>query len=733
MYATYGGIWQPVELRRHGPVAVTDFYVSPDPADVAVSVAVHNHADAAMDAVVHVRLLGRAMVSTVPVPARGDATVSFELGPVEAPGWTPTDPVRHPAATRITVDGQESDQSTLLFGLRTFGVQHGRFVLNGKPLYIRAALVQGFRHDVLYAEGTYEEIVDEVRAAKEIGFNVLRLHIKAFDPRYLDVCDELGMLVHCDIPVAEPVAHSELGDTGELADAAVRAVREQVRRDRSHPSVVLWSLMNELGVERASARATRGYEAFTRALYDAAVDLDAHRPVIENDWIDPDPDRVFRSPVLTAHWYGRLSEPYLRDLAGRVERHAGGARPLYVSEFGDWGLPSFEAASASSWWSPGELYSALGELPWGGTVDDFVTGTQRYQGLSDRLQGEVLRAGGAAGWCLTELTDVPQEYNGLWTLTRERKQSAGEIALLCQVVLPVVRRTSWTAFAGEAVSLPMAVCNDGPAVSAAELTIALDGAVLHRQRIDLRAAAVTSVDGLSVRAPNAVGEYPLSVTLTGRDHTGDAVTALNSYVVHAVARPTLAGVRVRVVGKGKAKRALRLLGAELVPATESGTPIVVSEGSLGRATGKQVKDRLAAGDRVVVLAQSPKAARHLPLPATAAALATEWGSTPFLFTTDSPAFAGLPRRRVLTTELLSVVPDAVWTGLSGRRWAEHTVVGAYKPYPGEIAGTVLGRLDVGAGTLWLCQLPLCAAAVAGDATATAVLAAVVRAQLVSGA
>ncbi|MDT4942234.1 MAG: hypothetical protein QOJ34_2323, partial [Pseudonocardiales bacterium] len=86
----------------------------------------------------------------------------------------------------------------------------------------------------------------------------------------------------------------------------------------------------------------------------------------------------------------------------------------------------------------------------------------------------------------------------------------------------------------------------------------------------------------------------------------------------------------------------------------------------------------------------------------------------------------LPPCRVLTTELLSVVPTGVWTGRGGRRWAGHTVVGVYKPHPGEIAGTVLGRLGIGAGTMWLCQLPLCAAVAAGDPAASAILAAIVR-------
>jgi beta-galactosidase/beta-glucuronidase len=95
------------------------------------------------------------------------------------------------------------------------------------------------------------------------------------------------MLLHCDVPVAEPIAHDELDGHGELADRCARAAAAQVRRDANHPSVILWSAMNELGLERhPEARSSDGYEAFTRALVATIRQADPTRPVIENDWIE---------------------------------------------------------------------------------------------------------------------------------------------------------------------------------------------------------------------------------------------------------------------------------------------------------------------------------------------------------------------------------------------------------------------------------------------------------------
>ena len=152
------------------------------------------------------------------------------------------------------------------------------------------------------------------------------------------------MLVHCDLPVAEPIAHDELGDGTELSRRCVDAVSEQVRRDRNHPSVVLWSAMNELGLDRAGTRDRAGTSSSRAPSYGTVTALDPTRPVIENDWVEPDPERVFCSPILTAHWYGRLHADYL----DRLERQAAGVgglgRPLFVTEFGDWGLPDDAAA-----------------------------------------------------------------------------------------------------------------------------------------------------------------------------------------------------------------------------------------------------------------------------------------------------------------------------------------------------------------------------------------------------
>ena len=314
LYMTYGGIWQSVTLRRHDALVIRDVFVNGDPDDLVVAVELTNVRNRPVAGDLAVRVLGK-VAELHPVLEPGETrTINFYLGVTVAPRWSPESPQLHEAAVDVLLADAVSDRRVVRFGLRTVRMVGDRIHLNGVPYRMKSVLVQGFDPDHLYAEGDTATIRREVGAARDMGFNTLRLHIKAFDPRYLDVCDEEGMLLHCDLPVAEPIAHAELGDGTQVSTRAVEAVREQVRRDRNHPSIVLWSAMNELGLDGPGSRESSAYAQFARTLYAAVRDCDPTRPVIENDWVEPDPDRVFSSPILTAHWYGRLHLDYLDKL-----------------------------------------------------------------------------------------------------------------------------------------------------------------------------------------------------------------------------------------------------------------------------------------------------------------------------------------------------------------------------------------------------------------------------------
>jgi hypothetical protein len=149
---------------------------------------------------------------------------------------------------------------------------------------------------------------------------------------------------------------------------------------------------------------------------------------------------------------------------------------------------------------------------------------------------------------------------------------------------------------------------------------------------------------------------------------------------------------------------------------------VVGEGMLDEAAGAMVRERLTAGETVVVLAQDAEAARWYPVAVELAEVATAWGSSVFHFTCDQRALPSLPERAVLAGEDATVVPTQLLTRVGDGTWPETTVVGAFKPVPGPLAGPVVGALPVGPGRLVTCQYRLAEPARHGDPAARAILA-----------
>lgn len=737
LYLDYGGIWQPVWLERHGPVRLSRLWSNCRPHRFSVWAKLFAGTAGPVEARVELEVFGRAYSQDVVVD--GEATARFDLGDVADQGlWWPEEPVLHALSASAWAEGQCSDRRTDRTGLRDIQLVDGSFRLNGRPFSMRSALVQGFSRRTLYGGVDRAEAEDEVAKARALGLNTLRLHIKAFDPVYLDVCDELGMMAHCDIPVAEPVAHDELGAEGPLADACAAAAAEQVRRDLNHPCIVLWSAMNELGAEALPVRQGPGYEAFARRLYQVVQDEDGTRPVIENDWVEPGPDRVFCSPLLTAHWYGRLSASYLEGLRSRVVQGSSTGRPLFMSEFGDWGLPSLAPGAWSSppdaeapFWDYRSSLSQLVEASyWEGTVDEFVRGTQLYQGLADRLQVELFRGlAGMVGWCVTELTDVPQEFNGLLDIDRAQKGPAcAEVRAASQRLLPILQRGHWSAPAGGDVRAALLLDNDGPALAGAEVVATL-GASSWSEVVDVPAYGRLGAGTVELPAGEDEGTARLEVEVR---HEG-TVLAANYYPVRVVAqRPT--GVAVATDDQAGLAALLARLGRAQPGAARPGSAVpgptgplaaalasperhlmVVEEGGLSHY-GELLPRWLGAGGSALLLAQDAVAG---PLAAVLgvelSSLATEWGSTPFIFTNLRAPLPSLPGGQVLATELLSTTPEHVYTrfGLPGD--AAVCAVGVLKPPPGPVDGLVVGQRPVLGGTLTVCQLPLIGGALKGDA------------------
>jgi beta-galactosidase/beta-glucuronidase len=299
------------------------------------------------------------------------------------------------------------------FGVRKVAIESGRVTLNGRPVYLKFVLDQGYWPQSTLTPPTDEAIQFDIKATKEMGFNGARKHQKVEDPRYLYWADKLGFLVSGE------AANSYLYDETYVARFN-REWTEAVLRDINHPSIIMWAPLNESwGVP--NLRDAR-QQAHLRTLYHLTKSLDPTRLVIDNEgWQHTEATDLFAVHDYTANYEGLAARwkhveakpgaavpphapPYLAP--GQVNN----GTPLYLSEFG-----------GIAFVLPGEQAPPEG---WG------YSGIEKTsEAALARLRGQyqAIKESPFAGICYTQLTDVEQEINGLMTYDRKMKFSAEEL------------------------------------------------------------------------------------------------------------------------------------------------------------------------------------------------------------------------------------------------------------------------------------------------------------------
>ncbi|WP_454084243.1 glycoside hydrolase family 2 protein [Georgenia sp. Marseille-Q6866] len=321
--------------------------------------------------------------------------------------WSPERPTLLDATLTVETDDDggsgRSDVVGSYLGLRSVAVAHGTFLLNDRPYYLRSVLEQGYWPQTHLAAPSADALREEVELIKALGFNSVRVHQKAEDPRFLYWADRLGLTVWGE--TANAYAFSP-----RSVEALTTEWAELVRRDLSHPSIVTWVPLNESwGVQHGAHDPAQRHYAIGLANLTRA--LDSTRPVVSNDgWEHTDSD------ILSIHDYSptgaelraRYGTPEaVRELlagigpAGRRIQLREDVRdqPVMLTEFG------------------GVSFAAQHEGDWGySTASDAADFEARLRDLLDAVRDSAL-----AGFCYTQLTDTGQETNGLLDENRRPK------------------------------------------------------------------------------------------------------------------------------------------------------------------------------------------------------------------------------------------------------------------------------------------------------------------------
>jgi beta-galactosidase/beta-glucuronidase len=407
-YERTTGIWQSVWTETVAAQHITDLAWIPDPArGVLAEITLARVAPVTVEIVLsHDGEVLAESTSTVRTPrSRIDLVIPALRNGIDREEllWSPERPTLLDARVTVRDAGTSAALDTVhsYVGLRSAGAGRGAFLLNGRPYYVRSVLNQGYRPDTLIANTGTAELRREVELIKAMGFNAVRIHQKAEDPRFLYWADRLGLLVW-----GETGAAYEFGT--EAVELLTREWLDMVRRDRSHPSIVTWVPVNESWGASDIPRdpAQRHYSV---ALANLTRALDPTRPVMSNEgWEHTDSDILgvhdyCSDPEELTRRYGDAAA-FDRLLAGpgpqgrvltvgaaQAERYAAGAAPLMITEFGGLSVRADDADFSYTRTDSADQYAAL---------------------LGDIFA--VLHASPiVAGFCYTQFMDTAQETNGL--------------------------------------------------------------------------------------------------------------------------------------------------------------------------------------------------------------------------------------------------------------------------------------------------------------------------------
>ncbi|MER7279855.1 AbfB domain-containing protein [Dactylosporangium sp. NPDC000244] len=379
-YTGASGIWQTVWLEPTPTARITRVDLVPNLSNNTLSVT-------ALGA----GLSGQTVTATVSSggttvgTANGSAGAAFSVPVPNAHRWTPNDPFLYDVKVELKSGATVVDSVGSYAGMRSISIGNVngklRILLNGQFVFQSGTLDQGYWPDGIYTAPTDAALRSDLQAHKDLGFNMVRKHIKVEPQRWFYAADQLGLLVWQDMP-AMP--------TGKNPDTAARTQWEAeyhriIDQHRSSPSLVMWVDENEGWGQYDQARIANDVKA-----YDPSRLVDNMSGINCCGSVDGG-----NGDVLDNHIY-----------VGPGATRPSGTRAAVLGEFGGLGL-----RVSGHEWSPGNGFS----------YEDQPSAAR----LNDRLNGlyEQIRTGGMpqglSASVYTEITDVENESNGLLTYDRQ--------------------------------------------------------------------------------------------------------------------------------------------------------------------------------------------------------------------------------------------------------------------------------------------------------------------------
>ena len=297
------------------------------------------------------------------------------------------------------------DQVKSYFGLREVRYEGRKFLLNGRSVFQRLVLDQGYYPDGHYTAPSIETMRKDIQLGLSLGFNGARLHQKVFEQRFLYECDRAGYMVWGEY-ASWGVEYENLDALGQF----INEWRETVDQHFNHPSVITWCPLNETWENLEDKGRVRDMH-FPETVYAVTKLLDPTRPCVDvsggyhGRFTDLFDFHCYHTPEEISGYIKAIEsrdELIMDTLYAKSEPDAlyDGTLPLNASEYG------------------GVAYVAEGG--WG-----YRTKNSEEEFVKDYVEmtRQFLDCGKISGFCYTQLYDVQQEQNGLFTYDRRPKLS----------------------------------------------------------------------------------------------------------------------------------------------------------------------------------------------------------------------------------------------------------------------------------------------------------------------
>jgi hypothetical protein len=444
-YTPVSGIWQSVWLEARAFVAIEHVSIKPDVDAGVARVRVHLSPAASEASEGHIRIQFEVPEGAGPVDdivihiPDGQTEAGVEVQIPNARLWSPETPALYNVTTTLLQGDEVNDVVRTRFGMRKIETREGHVWLNNRPYFIVGALDQAFYPQTIYTKPSLDYLRDQFEKAKQMGLNLMRCHIKVPSVSYLDLCDEMGLLVWYEIPNGQIL-------TPALRERARETLVDMLERDGNHPCIIIHSIMNESwGIDLGDAE----QRSWLIETYKWAKWISPDTLIVDNSACIPnfhvvsdlDDYHVYYNIPDQATEFREWVEAFAARNAGSYSGFGDADRrhtePLLISEFGNWGLPHYdkmiEAEGGIPWWFetgagityPSGVLQRFEKQKLSRAFKDYnelADASQEQEWLALKFQIEEMRRHRPyAGYVVTEFTDLNWEANGLLDFGRNPK------------------------------------------------------------------------------------------------------------------------------------------------------------------------------------------------------------------------------------------------------------------------------------------------------------------------